>query len=94
MGRAIATTRRDVSASDLRAAAVHSGGGRVACRLLAIARLLAGASRQEAAESRGMERQTLRDLVHRYNERCLDLRAVRPGPHRIHRSAGLGMCQQ
>ena len=68
MGRAVEITRRDLSASDLRAAAVRSGDGRVACRLLAIARLLEGTSRREAAESCGMERQTLRDWVHRYND--------------------------
>jgi transposase len=68
MGRAVEITRRDLLASDLRAAAVRSEDGRVACRLLAIARLLEGTSRREAAESCGMERQTLRDWVHRYND--------------------------
>jgi len=36
-------------------------------RLLAIARLLEGHSREEAARLTGMDRQTLRDWVHRYN---------------------------
>ena len=36
-------------------------------RLLAIASILEGASRTDAAKSFGMERQTLRDWVHRYN---------------------------
>jgi transposase len=78
MGQAVAITRTDLSASDLRAAAVRSGGGRVACRLLAIALLLDGASRQEAAESCGMQRQTLRDWVHRYNERGIAGLSDRP----------------
>jgi putative transposase len=69
VGQPVEITRTDLSASDLRAAAVGSDDGRVACRLLAIASLLDGASRREAAESCGMERQTLRDWVHRYNER-------------------------
>ena len=36
-------------------------------RLLALAFILDGHSRTEAAERSGMERQTLRDWVHRYN---------------------------
>ena len=36
--------------------------------MLAIALVLEGASREEAAESCGMDRQTLRDWVHRYNQ--------------------------
>jgi transposase len=36
-------------------------------RLLAIASILDGASQADAARSAGMERQTLRDWVHRYN---------------------------
>ena len=37
-------------------------------RILALAMVLDGASRTEAAEACGMDRQTLRDWVHRYNE--------------------------
>jgi transposase len=37
-------------------------------RLLALAMILEGRPRTEAAELNGMERQTLRDWVHRYNE--------------------------
>ena len=36
--------------------------------MLAIASVLEGASRAPAAEQNGMDRQTLRDWVHRYNE--------------------------
>jgi transposase-like protein len=61
-------SRGDLSVSDLRAAAMRCEDGRAACRLLAIAMLLDGASRQEAAKACGMDRQTLRDWVHRYNE--------------------------
>ena len=45
---------------------------RVARRLLAIANALAGRSREEAARSAGMDRQTLRDCVIRYNAYGLD----------------------
>ncbi len=66
MGVAIAVTRRDHSASDLRTLARNEAGV-VACRILAIAHLLDGASRAEAAALCGMDRQTLRDWVHRFN---------------------------
>jgi len=67
MGQAVAITRSELSAAELRAAAVRCDDGRVACRLLAIALLLEGAGRGEAASACGMGRQTLRDWVHRYN---------------------------
>jgi transposase len=60
-------TRDDLTAQDLRAAAGGAKDGRVARRLLAIAFVLEGVSRKTAAESCGMDRQTLRDWVHRYN---------------------------
>jgi transposase len=44
----------------------------VARRMLAIARVLEGCSRTEAAETCAMERQTLRDWVHRFNASGLD----------------------
>ena len=67
MGQAVAITRSELSSAELRAAAVRSGDGRVACRLLAIALLLEGGSRGAASSARGMDRRTLRDWVHRYN---------------------------
>ena len=60
-------TRDDLTARDLRAASGGAKDGRVARRLLAIAFVLEGVSRKTAAESCGMDRQTLRDWVHRYN---------------------------
>ena len=57
-------------------------GRAAARRMLALALVLEGASREEAARHAGMDRQTLRDWVHRYNEEGLaglhDRR--RPGP--------------
>jgi transposase len=67
MGQAIEITRRDRSAEELRKEALRCGDGRMACRILAIAHVLDGASRAEAAEACGMDRQTLRDWAHRYN---------------------------
>jgi transposase len=66
MGQAIEITRLELSAAELRRAAVRSGG-RVACRLLAVALVLEGASRKDAASACGMDRQTLCDWLHRYN---------------------------
>jgi transposase len=61
-------SRRDQDASDLRVGAARSADAKVARRLLALALVLEGRSRAEAAQSCGMDRQTLRDWVHRYNE--------------------------
>ena len=68
----VAITRMDMSAADLRAAAKRSRDARQASRILAIAMVLDGFSREEAARLCGMDRQTLRDWVHRYNEAGLD----------------------
>src|SRR5271167_446902 len=67
MGRAIEVRRLELSARELRQRASRCGDGRVACRVLAIAHVLEGASRAAAASACGMDRQTLRDWVHRYN---------------------------
>ena len=67
MGKPIAITRTEHVAGDLRAFAAKSRDGAQVRRLLALAFILDGRSRTEAAERAGMERQTLRDWVHRYN---------------------------
>lgn len=67
MGQAIAITRWERTAEQLRDCASKSGDGAQVRRLLAVALLLEGRSRTEAAEQSGMDRQTLRDWVHRYN---------------------------
>ena len=67
MGAAVKITRLDHSAAALRREASRCGDSRVACRMLAIAHVIDGASRAEAAQACGMERQTLRDWIHRYN---------------------------
>jgi transposase len=67
MGQPIKITRTDHTASALRAMASKSRDGAQVRRLLALALILEGSSHTEAAERCGMERQTLRDWVHRYN---------------------------
>jgi transposase len=67
MGRKIEVTRLELSAQKLRRLASRSQDSRVACRVLAIAHVLEGSSRSDAAAACGMDRQTLRDWVHRYN---------------------------
>lgn len=64
----VAITRTDLDASGLRRAASRSREANAARRMLALALVLEGASRTQAAEACGMDRQTLRDWVHRYNE--------------------------
>src|SRR3954452_10161305 len=53
--------------AELRALARRERDGRVGARLLALANASDGMSRDEAARAAGMDRQTLRDWVHRYN---------------------------
>ena len=59
--------RGDLSPEELRRLARRQGDGRVGRRLLAIANALEGMSREMAARAAGMDRQTLRDWVIRYN---------------------------
>ena len=65
---AVAITRMEHSAAELRELAVRSRDAAQSRRLLAIAMVLDGSSREDAARQAGMDRQTLRDWVHRYNE--------------------------
>ena len=66
-GRPLEITRTELSAMELRRAAARSRKADAARRMLALALVLEGKSRKEAAESCGMDRQTLRDWVIRYN---------------------------
>ena len=70
--------RRDRTPRVLRKQAKGESDTRVARRLLAIANALDGMSRADAARSAGMDRQTLRDWVIRYNEHGLDGLVDRP----------------
>jgi transposase len=81
---AVAITRTDLSARELRAAASKTGDAKAARRMLALALVLEGVDRKTAAETCGMDRQTLRDWVHRYNadglEGLPDRRSAGPSP--------------
>ena len=67
MGTAIAM-RTDYSSQELRRLAARVKDAGQVRRLLAIAAVLGGASREEAAKIGGMDRQTLRDWVIRFNQ--------------------------
>jgi transposase-like protein len=67
MGQAV-PVRTDYTAGEVRRFARRAKDGAQARRLLALAAVLDGASREEAAKIGGMDRQTLRDWVIRYNE--------------------------
>lgn len=69
---ALAIIRDDLTASDLRLEARRTKDTKQARRLLAIALVLEGASRQDAARAAGMDRQSLRDWVHRYNAQGIE----------------------
>jgi transposase len=79
---AVAITRTDMSARELRAAAAKTADAKAARRMLALALVLEGSDRKTAAETCGMDRQTLRDWVHRYNAEGLEGLSNRrsPGP--------------
>ena len=68
---AVAITRTELDAAGLRRAAARSRNADAARRMLALALVLDGHTRTDAAEQCGMDCQTLRDWVHRYNERGL-----------------------
>jgi transposase len=67
MGKAVEVTRLDLTPAELRAAATRTKGVSAARRMLCLAMVLEGSDRTTAAETCGMDRQTLRDWVHRYN---------------------------
>jgi|SRR5665213_4068389 len=67
MGVPLEIARTDYTAEELRALSSRCSDGAQVRRILALAMVLEGRSRTEAAELNGMDRQTLRDWVHRYN---------------------------
>ena len=66
MGAAL-PIRDDIPAEELRRLARQESDGRVACRLLGLAHVVDGMNRERAARQAGMDRQTLRDWVIRFN---------------------------
>ena len=79
MGRAIAV-RADYTSGEVRRLAKRAKDAGQARRLLAIAAVLDGASREEAAKIGGMDRQTLRDWVIRFNEQGPEGLVNKPSP--------------
>jgi len=82
MGQPLEITRTELSAAALRALAGKTDEGAVVRRLLALALVLEGRCRDEAASQNGMTRQTLRDWVHRYNADGVAGLRSRTGPGR------------
>ncbi len=65
---AAVSLRRDDPAAELRRLAATTRNANQSRRLLSLAAVLDGMNRTEAARIGGMDRQTLRDWVHRFNE--------------------------
>ena len=86
MGQAV-PIRTDYAAGEVRRLAKRAKDGAQARRLLALAAVLDGVSREEAARLGGMDRQTLRDWVIRFNEQGPDglINIPSPGaPPKLH----------
>jgi transposase len=81
---AVEILRTEHGASELRRQAAKTRDADQARRLLALAMVMEGGSRTGAARACGMDRQTLRDWVHRYNEfgieGLVDRKAPGPAP--------------
>jgi len=84
MGRAV-PLRDDFDAAGLRRLAKSARDPRQIRRLLALAGVYDGMNRAGAARIGGMERQTLRDWVHRFNEAGPQGLIDRKGPDRARR---------
>jgi putative transposase len=89
----VTITRDEHSATDLRREAARSRDADAARRMLALALVLEGKSRTEAARICGMDRQTLRDWVHRYNAEGLSGLTDRPHPGRTPRLSPAQMAE-
>lgn len=72
MSGCLKITREEHTSAELRIVASRVRDGAQVRRLLALALVLDGVSRGAAALQNGMERQTLRDWVGRYNELGID----------------------
>lgn len=82
MGAGLEITRSDYTSAELRALSGRCLDGAQVRRLLALALVLDGHSRTEAATLSGMDRQTLRDWVHRYNAEGVEGLKSRSSPGR------------
>src|SRR5215213_6150771 len=82
MGATLKITCADHTCAELRALAGKCTDGAQVRRMLALALVLEGRSRSEAAALNGMDRQTLRDWVHRYNATGIEGLKSRRSPGR------------
>ena len=82
MSAAVKVTRDEFTAAGLRLEAARCFDGAQVRRVLALAMVLEGRSRSEAASLNGMDRQTLGDWVHRYNAEGVDGLKSRKSPGR------------
>jgi putative transposase len=82
MGAKLTVTRTDHTAAELRRLSARCADGAQVRRMLALALVLDGYPRSEAAALNGMDRQTLRDWVHRYNAEGVDGLTSRKSPGR------------
>jgi transposase len=90
------SVRDDFEADELRCMARSVKDANQARRLLAIAAVYEGKDREEAARIGGMDRQTLRDWVHRFNEHGPDgLINVKPSgrPPRLSKEQKEELCR-
>lgn len=88
---------RHLEAEELRSLGRKQTCGRVASRMFAIANVMDGLSREDAATHAGMERQSLRDWVHRFNAEGVAGLADRPRKgrsRRMHAGIEAAFCER
>jgi transposase len=85
MGAMLPITRADYTSAELRALSVKCSDGAEVRRMLALALVLDGRPRSEAAALNGMDRQTLCGWVHRYNAAGLGGLKTRKSPGKVPR---------
>jgi transposase len=86
-----------VKPEELRRLGREQTSGRLASRMFAIANVLDGLSREDAATHAGMDRQCLRDWVHRFNVEGVDGLRDRPHkgrPRRMHAGIEKEFCER
>jgi hypothetical protein len=70
----------DIGSEELRRRVRRQNDGRISARLITIANALEGMDRASTARLAGMDRQTLRDWVRRYNAKGIAGLCNRPAP--------------
>jgi transposase len=88
---------RHIEPEELRRLGREQTSGRMASRMFAIANVLDGLSREDAATHAGMERQCLRDWVHRFNAEGVAGLADLPRkgrPRRMHEEIEKAFCER